>query len=256
MQETIADNQLVIDATGLHYRELNNRLRAAIRSGARRISLTGVSGQRYICCGFSVEHPVEVIIDGVPGNDMAAFMNGPITIRTLGNAQDGVANTMNDGKILIQGDAGDVLGYSMRGGRLFIHGNAGYRVGIHVKAYQDKAATVVVGGCAQDFFGEYMAGGIMAILGLNRRPGQPIIGEFLATGMHGGQIFIREHIDPRIIGKEVSIFELEDADWTKLKALLDEFAADFGEDLSSLKKEEFIKLEPVSARPYGRLYAY
>jgi len=256
MQETIESNQAVIDAAGLPYRELNNRLRAGIAAGATRIRLANVNGQRYICCGFSVERAIEVVIDGVPGNDLAAFMNGPITIRVLGNAQDGVANTMNDGKILIEGDAGDALGYSMRGGRLFIRGNAGYRVGIHVKAYQERAATVVVGGSAQDFFGEYMAGGIMAILGLRRKPGQPIIGNFLATGMHGGQIFIREHIDPRIIGKEVSIFELEDADWTKLRALIDEFAADFGEDLSSLKKEEFVKLEPVSARPYGRLYAY
>ena len=203
-----------------------------------------------------LERPVEVVIDGVPGNDLAAFMNGPITIRVRGNAQDGVANTMNDGRILVHGDAGDVLGYSMRGGRLFIRGNAGYRVGIHVKAYQDRAATIVVGGCAQDFFGEYMAGGVMAILGLDRKPGQPIIGNFLATGMHGGTIFIRERIDPAIIGKEVSIFELDDKDWTRLSALISEFAAGFGEDLSALQRDEFVKLEPVSARPYGRLYAY
>ncbi len=246
----------IIDASGLHYRELNNRLRAAIAAGADRVRLYGVRGHRYICCGFASSHPVEVDIKGIPGNDLAAFMNAPITIRVRGNAQDGVANTMNDGRILIHGNAGDVLGYSMRGGRLFIRGNAGYRVGIHVKAYQDRAATVVVGNTAQDFFGEYMAGGVMAILGLDRKPGDPIVGNFLATGMHGGRIFIREHIDPRIIGKEVSIFELEDADWTQLKTLIDEFAADFGEDLSVLKKEEFIKLEPVSARPYGRLYAY
>jgi glutamate synthase domain-containing protein 3 len=246
----------IIDASGLVYRDLNNRLRAAIAAGARKIFLYGVRGQRYICCGFASDHPVEVEIKGVPGNDLAAFMNAPITIRVRGNAQDGVANTMNDGKILIHGNAGDVLGYSMRGGKLFIRGNAGYRVGIHVKAYQDRAATIVVGGSAQDFFGEYMAGGVMAILGLGRSQGQPIIGNFLATGMHGGKIFVREHIDPRIIGKEVSIFELADSDWAELKPLLDEFAADFGDDLSALAKEEFVKLEPVSSRPYGRLYAY
>ncbi|MCD6404793.1 MAG: hypothetical protein J7M19_03095 [Planctomycetes bacterium] len=248
--------QKTIDATGLHYRDLNSRLREAIRSGADRIRLIGVRGQRYICCGFAAPGPVEVTIEGVPGNDMAAFMNAPLSIRVEGNAQDGVANTMNNGKILIHGDAGDALGYSMRGGKLFIRGNAGYRVGIHVKAYRKHAATVVVGGCAQDFFGEYMAGGIMAILGLDRQKDQPIVGNFLATGMHGGKIFVRDHIDPRIVGMEVSIFELEEEDWTELKALIDEFAADFGEDLSSLKPGEFIKLEPVSARPYGRLYAY
>ncbi len=246
----------LIDAQGVSFRELNNRIRQALARGVSSVRLANVNGQRYICCGFSVDRPVEVEIRGIPGNDLAAFMNAPITIRVRGNAQDGVANTMNDGKILIHGNAGDVLGYSMRGGRLFIRGNAGYRVGIHVKAYKDRAATIVVGGTAQDFFGEYMAGGVMAILGLGRKEGEPIIGNFLATGMHGGKIYIREHIDPRILGKEVSIFELDDSDWAELKALIDEFAADFSEDLSALKKEEFIKLEPVSARPYGRLYAY
>ncbi len=252
----LSDMQHVIDATGLHYRDLNQRLRKAIGEGQSDILVRGVRGQRYICSGFAVTGPVSVTIEGVPGNDLAAFMNAPITIRVKGNAQDGVANTMNEGKIIVEGDAGDVLAYSMRGGKLFIRGNAGYRVGIHVKAYRDRAATIVVGGSAQDFFGEYMAGGVMAILGLDRREGQPIIGNFLATGMHGGTIFVREHIDSDIVGKEVSIFELEDEDWRTLEALLSEFAADVGEDLSGLKKDEFIKLEPVSARPYGRLYAY
>jgi len=245
-----------VDATRLHYRELNESLRAALVEGASDITVKGVRGQRYICAGFKTDRPATVTIEGVPGNDLAAFMNAPLTIRVRGNAQDGVANTMNEGKIIIEGDAGDVLGYSMRGGKLFIRGNAGYRVGIHVKAYMGRAATVVVGGCAQDFFGEYMAGGAMAILGLDREKDRPIIGNFCATGMHGGKIFIREHIDPRILGKEVSIFELADEDWAELKSLLDEFAADFGEDLFALEREEFIKLEPVSARPYGRLYAY
>lgn len=245
-----------IDATELHYRDLNERLRQALAAGATDITLKGVRGQRYICAGFKTDKPVTVTIEGIPGNDLAAFMNAALTIRVKGNAQDGVANTLNEGKILIEGDAGDVLGYSMRGGKLFIRGNAGYRVGIHVKAYMGRAATVVVGGCAQDFFGEYMAGGSMAILGLGREKDRPIIGNFCGTGMHGGKIFIREHIDPRIVGKEVSIFDLDDGDWTELKALVDEFAADFGDDLSGLQKDEFVKLEPVSARPYGRLYAY
>jgi glutamate synthase domain-containing protein 3 len=113
-----------------------------------------------------------------------------------------------------------------------------------------------VGGCAQDFFGEYMAGGLMAILGLDRHDGEPIIGNFLVTGMHVGRIFIREHIDPQIVGREVSIFELEESDWETLKVLPDEFAPDTGADLSALKRGQFVKLDPVSARPYGRLYAY
>ncbi len=246
----------IIDATSLHYRHLNENLRKALAAGATDITVKGVRGQRYICAGFTAERPASLTIEGIPGNDLAAFMNAPLTIRVKGNTQDGVANTMNEGKIVIEGDAGDVSGYSMRGGKLFIGGNAGYRVGIHAKAYRDRAATVVVAGSAQDFFGEYMAGGIMAILGLDRLAGQPIVGSFCATGMHGGTIFIREHIDPRIVGKEAAISELSEGDWRELGVLLDEFATDLARDLSHLNKSEFIKIEPVSGRPYGRLYAY
>ena len=38
------------------------------------------------------------------------------------NAQDGVGNTMNAGRVVIHGDAGDVLGYGMRGGRVVLVG--------------------------------------------------------------------------------------------------------------------------------------
>ena len=132
-----------IDAQGLHYRSLNKRLRGLIEEGEKRILLKNVCGQRYIGDGVGVE--VEIIVEGVPGNDLASFMDGPRII-VRGNAQDGVGNTLNRGEVIIHGDAGDIVGYSMRGGRIFIQGNVGYRVGIHMKAYREFFPVVVVGG--------------------------------------------------------------------------------------------------------------
>ena len=80
----------------------------------KTVKLVNVNGQRYIGNGIT-GNDLRIEIDGVPGGDMAMFMNGP-TIVTFGNAQDGVANTMNAGTVIIHGDAGDVLGYGMRGG--------------------------------------------------------------------------------------------------------------------------------------------
>jgi len=101
-----------IDAQGLHYRSLNRRLRRLIKEGERRILLRSVCGQRYIGDGIGEE--AEIIIEGVPGNDLACFMDGPRII-VRGNAQDGVGNTMNKGEVIIYGDARDIVGYSMRG---------------------------------------------------------------------------------------------------------------------------------------------
>ena len=60
-----------------------------------------------------------MVVNGVPGNDLATFMDGP-TVIVNDNAQDGIGNTMNRGLVVVNGDAGDVLGYGMRGGRLYV----------------------------------------------------------------------------------------------------------------------------------------
>ncbi|MEI6186540.1 MAG: hypothetical protein WCP43_04970, partial [Dehalococcoidia bacterium] len=145
-----------INAQDIATHELNNRLKQAVAAGAERILLKNVCGQRYI--GTDINKPVEIEIEGTPGNDLGSFMNGPHII-VHGNAQDGCGNTMNEGEIVVHGHAGDITGLSARGGKIFIREGVGYRAGIHMKEYGDKKPSIVIGGTAQDFFGEYMAGG-------------------------------------------------------------------------------------------------
>lgn len=253
------DTKLIrIDARGLYYRQLNEMVRESAANGAKEIILDNVNGQRYIGTGVEGKD-VTIIVNGTPGNDLAAFMDGPKII-VNGNGQDGVGNTMNDGKIIIHGDAGDVLGYGMRGGKLFIRGDVGYRVGIHMKGYKDKVPVIIIGGIAGDFLGEYMAGGIIILLGLNS-VGRPLTGDYLGTGMHGGTIYIRGEINRSQCGAEVGIKELDEEDKKILERLLKEFSHDFYHDLGEVienppLEEAFIKLYPKSLRPYGRLYAY
>jgi len=244
---------LRIDASGVHYRELNRRVKEAAAAGERDIVLDNVNGQRYIGTGVDAELNIE--INGVPGNDLAAFMNGP-RIRVAANGQDGIGNTMNAGSVVVHGMAGDVLGYGMRGGRIFIRDDVGYRVGIHMKEYKKQVPVLVAGGCAADFFGEYMAGGILVLLGLSRPPGKPLAGDYLGTGMHGGVIYLRGEVDPYRMGREVAVFELDDGDWKVLGPLLADFCACFGLDADEVAKGPFVKLKAVSSRPYGRLYCY
>lgn len=241
-----------VDARGVHYRELNSRIRELIAEGYKRIVLDGVNGQRYI--GDGLVENVEITVNGVPGNDLGAFMDGP-TIIVNENAQDCVGNTMNSGKIVIKGHAGDVLGYGMRGGRVFVLEEVGYRVGIHMKSYKDQVPVIVAGGGAGDFFGEYMAGGILVLLGLGLDT-KPLVGNYVGTGMHGGTIYIRGDMTERQLGKEVRVFPLEEEDLTLLEGLLDEFAGDTGIDRAGVDAGQFTKLKPFSHRPYGNMYSY
>jgi glutamate synthase domain-containing protein 3 len=172
--KTITKQNIIIDAAGLHYRELNEKVKHAV-SGCNTgeyspIVINNVLGQRYI--GDGIKGEALITINGTPGNDMAAFMDGP-QIEVFGNGQDGIGNTMNSGRIIIHGDCGDILGYSMRGGEIFVKGNVGWRSGIHMKSYLEKFPVIVIGGKAGDFLGEYMAGGIIILLGLNMEKGTP-----------------------------------------------------------------------------------
>jgi glutamate synthase domain-containing protein 3 len=245
--------EMEIDATKVHYRDLNAQLREAVEDVVERIELHNVCGQRYI--GTDLHRPVEIHIHGTPGNDLAAFMDGP-RIVVHGNAQDGCGNTMNGGEVIIHGRAGDVTGYAMRGGEIFIRDDVGYRVAIHMKEYEDKRPIIVIGGTAQHFLGEYMAGGVLVVLGLTLSPGERHSANFIGTGMHGGVMYIRGELADYQLGKEVSQVPLEDADHELLRELVGKFAAHFGHDAEKILSHPFTKLIPLSSRPYGRLYAY
>ncbi len=240
-----------IDAKGMYYRQLNALVKQAVAQGETEIILDNVNGQRYI--GDGVRGKARIIVNGTPGNDMAAYMDGPELIVNA-NAQDAPANTMNDGKIVIHGSAGDTVGYAMRGGKIYIRDNVGYRVGIHMKEYMEKVPVIVAGGKAGEFFGEYMAGGVLMLLGLDLSEGQEITGNYCGTGMHGGVMYIRGDVPEHKLGKEVKVVELTEADEQKIRELVEEFCEHFGYDAEEILSVKFNKLIPFNKRPYGNLY--
>ncbi len=245
---------LEIEAKGVYYRELNAQVRGAIANGEKQIVLKNINGQYYIGTGLTTK--TEIIIEGVPGNDLAAFMDGA-TLIVKSNAQDNLCNTMNSGKVVVHGHAGDVLGYGMRGGKLHIKGDVGYRVGIHMKGYKRQMPVIISGGMAGDFLGEYMAGGVLILLGLDSKAGEELTGDYIGTGMHGGVLYIRGEVDPDKCGQEVGIMEPDEKDLKQLRDCLKDYCKDFDLDLEDIMNERpFKKLIPVTLRPYGNLYAY
>lgn len=243
----------ILDCRGKHYREVNATIAEWWGSGHRSILLEGVCGQRYIGRALSGEGLIQ--IRGIPGDDLGMFLDGPV-LDVEGNAQDGVGNTMNAGKIVIRGDARDILGLSMRGGKIWVAGNVGYRVGIHMKSYENEYPVIVVGGETGDFLGEYMAGGLIVVLGLRTPQGKSPVGHFVASGMHGGKIFVREFLSPSQVGAGIDVSAPEEEEFHEVLGYLEEFSKDLGVTLPSLDRHEFVKVFPKTTRPYGRLYAY
>ncbi|MBI5574610.1 MAG: hypothetical protein HY919_08720 [Elusimicrobia bacterium] len=242
---------MIINSQNLTHKKLNEKIRSAVKSGINRIELKNVNGQRYIASGLKAD--VNIKIYGTAGNDLGSFMSGP-EINVFGNAQDCVANTMDAGKIVVHGSVGDILGYGMRGGKVFIKDDAGYRAGIHIKSYKEMVPVIVIGGSVHDFFAEYMAGGIIILLGLDRN--KKIAGNFIGTGMHGGTIYIRGKVETYQLGKEVSTVKFEETDNELIKKYLAEFCSSFNLDYRKIATQKFTKLKALHHRPYGTIYAY
>jgi len=246
-------NKMEIDARDMSYRDLNAALTAAVAGGATHITVSNVNGQRYI--GTNLQANVVLELHGTPGNDLGAFMSGP-TMVVHGNGQDGIGNTMNAGEIIIHGHVGDALGLAARGGRIFVRDGTGYRAGIHMKEYEGVGPLVVVGSGAQDFLGEYMAGGTLIVLGLSKRGTGWSRARFVGTGMHGGAIFLRGRIESHQLGKEVGVAAPDDKDRRVLEEAVARYSQLFGTNAGEILDADFVKLFPLYLRPYGRLYAY
>ena len=246
-------NRAIVDALGLHYRDLNQLLWTLTEAGAEDLLVRNVNGHRYI--GTNLRQRVRVVLEGVPGNDLGAFMDGP-EITCSGDAQDGCGNTMNSGRLVINGSAGDILGHSMRGGQLYVRRNVGYRVGIHMKEYGDTRPVIVIGGTAQHFVGEYMAGGMLILLGRHLGPAEVHPSRYIGTGMHSGVMYVRGRVDEHFLGKEVGIADPEPADMMIVGQYVQTYGRLFCVDVDDLLTDPFVKLYPKTKRPYGRLYAY
>ena len=228
------------------FRKLNEKIRAC----GGDIQIDECCGQRFI--GAALPFGKKVIINGTPGNAMGAYLDGGI-IEVNGNAQDAVGDTMNEGKIIVHGSAGDGLGYAMRGGRIFIRGNAGYRAGVHMKAYKDLKPAVIIGGTAGSFLGEYLAGGVIVVLGMGAENKFPV-GNFTGTGMHGGEIFIRADIAPDGLPPQVDLSVAEQEDIARMRPYVEEFAEIFDMDSKSILKDKFYVLKPNAKNPYKQMY--
>ncbi|MBD3354189.1 MAG: hypothetical protein GF364_22090 [Candidatus Lokiarchaeota archaeon] len=257
-----ADEAVRINAiendTPLSYKKLNQLIHDEIEKGNKRIILDNVAGQRFI--GAALHGDIKIYINGVPGNDLGIFMDGP-KIYVNGNSEDQVGNTMNSGKIVINGNTGDVTGLSARGGEIFIKGSVGYRVGIHVKEYKGKMPKLVIGGVCKEYFGEYMAGGMLIVLGLKisdntiEEIDDQKYGNCLGSGIHGGSIFIRtEDVPEHMLGIGAKVIDLTEKDNKRIQPYIEEFCTYFGVKEEIIWKKSFKKIVPASKRPYGSNY--
>ncbi|MGQ9616892.1 MAG: FAD-dependent oxidoreductase [Spirochaetota bacterium] len=233
------------------YRMLGEAIRSKIAEGINHFILENVMGQRYI--GAGLRHGVLIEMWGVPGQDLGVFNDGAKLV-VYGNAQDGVGNTMNDGFIIIHGNVGDIPGHMMRDGKIYIRGSAGFRAGIMMKEYGPRHPVMIIGERIGDYPGEYMAGGTIVVLGYSLGTGDSPVGRHVASGMFGGEIYIRGRVDESRVGKGAVMSEIALKDLVRIMPYLEEYAGIFNLDMKRILDAPFTLIRRAGGRPYGNLY--
>lgn len=257
----------------LHYRDLNKRVRLALKEGYNWIVLKNVLGQRFIGSGIKGNATIEIFGDA--GLDLGVFSEG-LRIIVHGSSEYLLGNTLSGGELIVYGDSWDVTGMCARDGRIFVMGNGGSRIGIHMKEFRDKKPAIVYGGAVKQYCGEYMAGGIIVILGLDfkdaikdkNKPvdrgnidpkriknltGDIVQGD-LAAGIHGGTIYVRGDVSDKNLGVYAVKDKFTEEDKKLLEPLMERFSELFNVPMDFIFSKNFTKIRPVSSRPFGKVF--
>ncbi|BDC19740.1 glutamate synthase [Acidianus sp. HS-5] len=235
-----------IDAKGLGYKDVNRAIMDVAKTGKKEITVINLLGHRFIGMNFP-RAGLKLSLYGVVGNAMAN-LNENNVFHVYGNVADDCCDTMQGGKVVIHGDARDVLAQTFQGGYIYVKGNAGNRVGIQMREYMNKRPYLVIGGMVDDYLGEYMAGGVILVLGLGIK-GEPV-GNYVGSGMVGGRIYIRGKINSEKIGLQPSRQEIV----RFLKALLLEnmISEDEYNELKDMPYVEVVKKLDGEAKKYAQ----
>lgn len=102
------------------------------------------------------------------------------------------------------------------------------------------------------FLGEYLAGGLIVVLGLDSV--EIPVGNFTGTGMHGGTIFIRsKEALPNLPAQVIAEIATKD-DMKEIEPILCEYAECFNININEMMNEQFYKLKANAKNPYKQLY--
>jgi NADPH-dependent glutamate synthase beta subunit-like oxidoreductase/Pyruvate/2-oxoacid:ferredoxin oxidoreductase delta subunit len=113
---------------------------------------------------------------------------------------------------------------------------------------------MIVGERIGDYVGEYMAGGTIIVLGYSLEEGTSPVSQHVASGMFGGEIFIRGTLSQHQLGKGAVMHPAAQEDIERIRPWLEEYAQIFSLDLGLILNVPFAVIRRAGERPYGNLY--
>jgi len=213
----------------LESRILEERIQQAVTAGARRLTIEafgqhGIGGRLWV----SATEPVQVTVTGHAGQRLGSFGFPGTTIEVMGPASDDTGWLNAGAHIIVHGNAGNGTANAMAQGKLWVAGHIGAR-GMTMTKHNPRFAPPelwVLGGVG-DYFAEFMAGGIAVVCGVDAPDPEQVLGYRPCVGMVGGRIFYRgpeQWVSP----PDAKHVPLGDEDWQWLRAGLADFLERIG----------------------------
>lgn len=205
-------------------RVLEERIQHAVSSGYTHIEVDaygqhGIGGRLW----NTNSQQVKIDIRGFPGQRIGAMGSPQTTIEVHAPASDDVGWLNAGARITVHGDATNGVANAMAQGKVYIAGDIGSRGMTMTKRNPrfDPPELWVLGGVG-DSFAEFMAGGIAVVCGYESQYRKSILGHRPCVGMVGGKIYFRG-TQKSFSDVDAKLVRITDEEWTWLKENLREF---------------------------------
>ncbi len=196
VQKAVADGYRHIEVTAYGQHGIGGRL---WRAGEEKITVNvlGTSGQRLGSMGFA-----NTLIETFgPASDDVGWLNAGAKIIVHGNASNGVANAMAQGKIYIDGDIGA----------------RGMTMTKHNPRFEPPELWVM--GKAGDSFAEFMAGGVAVVCGVGTEEGKDVLGYRPCVEWSAEKIFFSGKTKLYSLSDVKLVTELPEDEWRWLEKI-------------------------------------
>ncbi len=198
-------------------RVLEEEIQKALSSGFRQFKVQacgqhGIGGRLW----SDDKRPIVVTVEGPTGQRLGSMGFPNTTVEVMGPASDDVGWLNAGADIIIHGHAGNGVANAMAQGKVLVSGNIGAR-GMTMTKFNPRFSRpeLWVMGSVGDYFGEFMAGGVAVVCGVDPQNPDNILGYRPCVGMVGGRVFFRGPHNG-YSQTDAKLVPVEDEDWNWL----------------------------------------
>ena len=205
-------------------RELEDIIHQHVKRGNKKLELQafgqhGIGGRLW----DSAPDKTEIRIIGHSGQRAGSLGTPNTRIEIMGPASDDIGWLNAGAEIIVHGSASNGAMNGAAQGKVFVGGSIGARGMTMTKRNpRFEPPELWVLGSAGDYFGEFMAGGIAVLCGINAPDPEHLLGYNPLVGMVGGRVFVRGQANS-FSSTDAKEVDLDDLEWEWLTRGLKNF---------------------------------